>query len=158
MGFHEKIVDYIYQNRLSEFQSSFFNLYREYRYLNEEEFIKEWFDKFIIKTLYKYMPYTKLVECFDRYCSLRKNITKSYVSTYWRFCRNPKGFSSKISDSMKFFGLEELDEDRLKKAYRKMMKEYHPDKVKDKKISHEKTVLINYHYQVLLSYLNGLKS
>ncbi|MGC8677819.1 MAG: J domain-containing protein [Hydrogenobaculum sp.] len=34
---------------------------------------------------------------------------------------------------MKFFGLEELDEDRLKKAYRKMMKEYHPDKVKDKK-------------------------
>ncbi|PMP90369.1 MAG: molecular chaperone DnaJ [Hydrogenobaculum sp.] len=59
---------------------------------------------------------------------------------------------------MKFFGLEELDEDRLKKAYRKMMKEYHPDKVKDKKISHEKTVLINYHYQVLLSYLNGIKS
>jgi len=64
MGFHEKIVDYIYQNRLSEFQSSFFNLYIEYRYLNEEEFIKEWFDKFIIKTLYKYMPYTKACRMF----------------------------------------------------------------------------------------------
>lgn len=102
--------------------------------------------------------YGVIKECFDRYSSLRKNITKSYVSTYWRFCKNPKSFSSKISNSMKFFGLEELDEANLKKAYRKLMKEYRPDKVKDKKLSHEKTVLINYHYQVLLSYINNFKS
>ncbi len=158
MSFHEKIVEYLYQNRLSEFQSSFFTLYDKYRYLDEEEFIKEWFDKFIIKTLYKYMPYSKLVECFDRYYSSKKSVAKSYVSTYWRFCRNPKVFSSKISNSMKFFGLEELNEENLKKAYRKMIKECHPDKLKDKKLSHEKTVLINYHYQVLLGYLNNLKS
>jgi hypothetical protein len=158
MGFYDKVVDYVYQNRLSEFQSSFFRLYNEYCYLNEEEFIKEWFDKFIIKTLHKYMSYSKLVECFDSYCCSRKPITKSYVSTYWRFCKNPKSFSSKISSSMGFFGLEELTEESLKKAYRKMMKENHPDKIEDKKQSHENTVLINFHYQVLLSYLNNLKS
>ncbi len=158
MGFHEKVIDYLYENRLSEFQSSFFTLYRQYAYLDEESFIKEWFDKFIIKALYKYIPYAKLVECFDNYRASKKPITKSYVSTYWKFCRNPRSFSSKISSSLKFFGIEELDEDFIRKAYRKMMKECHPDRLKDKKLSHEKTVLINYHYQMLLGYINSLKS
>lgn len=157
MSFHERMVDFVYQNRLSEFQASFFSLYKHYSNLGEEEFVKEWFDKFIIKSLHKYMPYSKLVECFDKYCLSKKSITKSYVNTYWRFCRNPKAISSKLGDSMKFFDLEDLDEEKLKKAYREMIKKYHPDATKDKNLSHEKTVLINYHYQVLLAYLNQLK-
>ena len=157
MGFHDKVIDYVYQNRLSEFQASFFYLYKKYSNLGEEEFVKEWFDRFIIKTLCNYMPYSKLIECFDKYYMNKKNITKSYVSTYWRFCKIPKNFSSSIEASMKFLGIEELSEEALKKAYRSMMKKYHPDITKDKKLSHGKTVLINYHYQILITYLNQLK-
>jgi DnaJ-class molecular chaperone len=40
------------------------------------------------------------------------------------------------------------------KRYRNMIKKYHPDVHTDKKSSYKHMLLINYHYQVLLSYLN----
>jgi len=40
------------------------------------------------------------------------------------------------------------------KRCRQMIKKYHPDVHTDKKSAHKHMLLINYHYQVLLSYLN----
>ncbi|RME07899.1 MAG: molecular chaperone DnaJ [Aquificota bacterium] len=54
---------------------------------------------------------------------------------------------------MEFFKLEELSEKKLKTAYRKLVKLNHPDLAEDKKVAHRKMLLINYHYQVLLSYI-----
>ena len=55
---------------------------------------------------------------------------------------------------MNFFGLEELDEEKLKSAYRKMVRENHPDRVGKSRESHMRMVKINYYYQVLRRYLS----
>lgn len=55
---------------------------------------------------------------------------------------------------MEFFGIKELNLQELKKRYRHMIKKYHPDIHTDKKSAHKHMLLINYHYQALLSYLN----
>jgi len=50
------------------------------------------------------------------------------VKTYWDFCRNPRKHPVRISEALKFFGLEELDEEEVRKRYRELVRLYHPDR------------------------------
>lgn len=153
MSFAERICDYLFENRLYQFQNNFYELYKEYKVLGEEEFIKKWFDNFLIKSLYKYFSCSYILELFDIYITTKRVVLKSYVNTYWKYCDNPRLFQGKIKEALDFFGMENLSLKELQIKYRKLVKECHPDKALNKKEAHSKMITINYYYQILRSYL-----
>ncbi len=152
-GFYVKVFDYIFDKRLDLFQAMFYKLYEDFRG-DEELFLRTWFEGYAKQKLLKYFPLWDLLEYYPEYVVRRKAVLKSYINTYWRFCHNPYRYPTKVKEAMEFFGMEELTLQELKKRYRQMIKKYHPDTHPNKKEAHRYMLLINYHYQVLLGYLN----
>ncbi len=153
-SFCRKVVEYMYQTRLDEFISSFYELYERYNHMNEEDFLREWFDRTIIRNLVFYFPPSAIITSFEELKSTKRSLLKTYVKTYWDFCRNPRKHPIRIEEAMKFFGLEEISEEKLKEAYRNMVKRYHPDRIGKSRYSHMMMVKINYYYQILRRYLS----
>ena len=152
--FCRKVMEYMYENRLNQFISSFYELYQRYSHLGEEDFLREWFHRSIIRDLIYYFPPSTIIDSFEEYESSRGHLLRTYVKTYWSFCRNPKKHPVKIEEAMRFFGLEELDEKKLKVSYRRMVRRHHPDRVGKSKEAHMNMVKINYYYQILRRYLS----
>jgi hypothetical protein len=95
-----------------------------------------------------------LLEYYPEYLVRKRPVLRSYINTYWRFFLSLYRYPARVRESMEFFGIKELNLQELKKRYKQMIKKYHPDIHTDKKSTHKHMLLINYHYQVLLSYLN----
>ncbi|WP_254426292.1 J domain-containing protein [Pampinifervens florentissimum] len=150
--FYFRVFDYIYRKRLELFQSLFYDLYRSFDG-KHEEFLKTWFESYMIKKLFKYFPIEDVITYYPQFALRKRSLVASYVKTYWRFCQKPNLYPAKIRESMEFFGLNSLNEQELKRAYRKLVKLNHPDKAEDKRVAHKKMLLINYHYQVLIGYI-----
>ena len=153
-SFCRRVVEYMYESRLNQFISSFYELYDRYNHLGEEGFLREWFNRSIIKDLVFYFPPSMIITSFEELRHSKEHLIRTYVRTYWSFCRNPRRYPVKIEEAMKFFGLEDLDEEKLKASYRRLVKENHPDKVGRSKEAHLMMVKINYYYQVLRRYLS----
>ena len=151
--FCRRVVEYMYEKRLDEFISSFYELYRLYSHMDEESFLRYWFDKRIIKNLVSHFPPSLIISSFEEFRNTKRNLLKTYVKTYWDFCRNPKKYPVRVEEAMEFFGLEEPSEKELKASYRRMVKKFHPDRVGKTKDSHKMMVKINYYYQILRRYL-----
>ncbi len=153
-SFCRRVVEFMYEDRLNQFISSFYELYLRYNHLGEEGFLREWFNRPIIKNLIFYFPPSAIITSFEELRHKKEHLVRTYVRTYWSFCRNPRKYPVKIEEAMNFFGLEDLDEEKLKSAYRKMVRENHPDRVGKSRESHMRMVKINYYYQVLRRYLS----
>lgn len=153
-AFYKKVLDYIYDKRLEMFQAMFYSLYDQYGRSNSvDEFLKTWFDRYALKKLVNYFPFEDIADYYYSYVKTKRKIIKSYVTTYWSFYNNPYIRSSKLRESLEFFGMRDLDLKQLKKTYRNLIKKYHPDVYHDRKEAHKKMLLINYHYQVIISCL-----
>ncbi len=158
-SFCRKVIEYMYENRLNQFISSFYELYREYSHLGEEEFLREWFDRSIIRDLVFYFPPSTIISSFEEIRNSKRHLFRTYVKTYWDFCRNPKKHPVKIGEALRFFGLREFSEEEIKARYRELVRSYHPDRVGRSREAHMMMVKINYYYQILRRYLSdGLKS
>lgn len=155
--FYYKVFDYIYKKRLELFQALFYDLYKGFGG-KQEEFLKAWFEYYTVRKLLSHFPFEDIFAYYPKFAYERRSLLKSYIRTYWSFCQRPFRYPTKVQESMNFFGLRELSEDSLKRAYRKMVRSYHPDKHPDRSLAHKKMLLINYHYQVLLSYLKEAMS
>ncbi len=153
-GFCKKVVEYLYENRLNQFLSSFYELYSKYKHLGEEAFMREWFDKAIIRELLAYFPPSVIIKSFEEVINPKRQVFKTYIKVYWDFCRNPSRHKSKISEALEFFGLKELSEEELKAKYRELVRSNHPDIVGKTKEAHMMMVRINYYYQILRRYLS----
>jgi len=153
-SFCRRVVEFMYEDRLNQFISSFYELYVRYNHLGEEGFLREWFNKSIIRSLVFYFPPSLIITSFEELRRAKEHLVRTYVRTYWSFCKNPRKYPVKIEEAMKFFGLEELSEEELKAAYRRLVKENHPDRVGRSKEAHMNMVKINYYYQVLRRYLS----
>lgn len=153
-SFCKKVIEYMYENRLNQFISSFYELYQKYSHLGEEGFLREWFHRSIIRDLVYYFPPSAIVTSFEEFRSSRGHLLSVYVKTYWSFCKNPKKHPVKIEEAMKFFGLEELNEKKLKVHYRRLVRQHHPDRVGRSRSAHMTMVKINYYYQILRRYLS----
>lgn len=151
-AFYFKVFDYIYRKRLELFQALFYDLYRSFDG-RQEEFLRAWFESYTIRRLFKYFPIEDVLKYYPQFALRKRSLIASYVRTYWRFCQKPNLYPAKIKESMEFFKLEELNEKKLKTAYRRLVKLNHPDRNENKKVAHRRMLLINYHYQVLLSYI-----
>jgi len=157
-SFCRKVIEYMYENRLNQFISSFYELFKEYSHLEEEEFLREWFDRAIIRDLVFYFPPSTIISSFEEVRNSKRHLFKTYVKTYWDFCRNPRKHPVRISEALKFFGLEELDEEEVRKRYRELVRLYHPDRAGKTREAHRMMVKINYYYQILRRYMSdGLK-
>lgn len=154
--FYYRVFDYLYNKRLELFQSFFYELYKSFEG-KQEEFVKTWFENYTVKKLLKHFPSEDVLTYYPGFALEKRNVIKSYIGTYWNFCKRPSLYPAKIRDSINFFSLEELSEEQLKRVYRAMVKAYHPDKHPDKENAHKKMLVINYHYQVLLSYLSEVR-
>jgi len=55
-SFCRRVVEFMYEDRLNQFISSFYELYVRYNHLGEEGFLREWFNKSIIRSLVFYFP------------------------------------------------------------------------------------------------------
>jgi hypothetical protein len=152
-GFYAKVFDYIFDKRMDLFQAMFYKLYEDFKG-DEELFLKAWFEDYAKRKLLKYFPLWDLLEYYPEYVVRKRPVLRSYINTYWRFCLSPYRYPAKVRESMEFFGIKELNLQELKKRYRHMIKKYHPDIHTDKKSAHKHMLLINYHYQILLSCLN----
>ncbi len=156
--FYYSVFDYFYEKRLSLFQSMFYTLYDKYgKNGNTEAFISEWFDSYTLSKLLRYFPLSDLIHYYSIYIKHKRKVIRSYIWTYWAFCQAPQKYTQKIKESMKFFNLEDIDEFQIKRRYRQLVKRYHPDVCKDRELAHKQMLLINYHYQVLTSYVESLK-
>ena len=153
-AFCKKVVEYMYENRLNEFLSSFYELYMQYKHLGEENFFREWFDRSIIRQLVSYFPPSVLVPSFQEVKNTKGRLLRTYVKTYWEFCKNPRKYPVRIEEALKFFGLEELSEEALRKRYRELVRQFHPDRAGKRKETHMMMVKVNYYYQVLRRYLS----
>lgn len=153
--FYLRVFEYIYNHRLELFQSFFYDLYNSFNG-KHEEFFKSWFEKYTLRKLLKYFPIEEIINYYPQYVTRKRNVVMSYIKTYWGFCEKPSLYTPKVRESMNFFGIKELTEKEVKRAYRRMVKAYHPDNLKDKTLAHKKMLLINYHYQVLLAYIRRL--
>ncbi len=158
-SFCKKVIEYMYEDRLNQFISSFYELYRKYSHLDEEEFLREWFDRSIIKDLIAFFPPSAIISSFEELKISKRHLFKTYIKTYWDFCRNPKKYSIKIEEALQFFGLEEFSEEEIKTRYRIMVRNFHPDRIGKSKEAHMMMVKINYYYQILRRYMSdGFKS
>ncbi|EDP75228.1 J domain-containing protein [Hydrogenivirga sp. 128-5-R1-1] len=157
-SFCRKVIEYMYENRLNQFISSFYELYQKYRDLGEEDFLREWFHRSIIRDLVYYFPPSTLITSFEEFQSSRGHLLRTYVKTYWGFCQNPKKHPVKIEEAMEFFGLKELTENKLKVRYRRLVREHHPDRVGKSREAHTMMVKINYYYQILRRYLSDRRN
>lgn len=153
-SFCRKVVEYMYETKLVQFISSFYELYLKYNHLGEEGFLREWFSRSIIKDLIFYFPPSAVINSLGELKRSKEHLIRTYVRTYWSFCRNPKRYPVRIEEAMRFFGLEELDERSLKERYRALVRENHPDRVGRSKEAHLRMVKINYYYQILRRYLS----
>ncbi|ADC89148.1 heat shock protein DnaJ domain protein [Thermocrinis albus DSM 14484] len=156
-NFYIKVLDYLLEKRLEAFQAHFFQLNRNFGD-NVDRFIRVWFEGYILKRLIQHFPLSDIVEHYPSYMRRKRQLIRSYVATYWSFCKRPYRFPTKVTESLRFFGLDTLDEAKLRKAYRQMVLKYHPDRYGNREEAHRRMVLINYHYQVLLSYLSRLRN
>lgn len=154
MSFYRKVVEHMYDIRLNQFISSFYELYRDYGHLGEERFLAEWFDKPIIRRLMPYFPPSVIISSLTELRVRKGHLFKTYVKTYWRFCKNPRVYPARVKEALNFFGLKELEEKALKSRYRELVRKSHPDRVGKTKESHMNMVKINYYYQVLRRYLS----
>ncbi len=150
--FCKKVIEYMYENKMNQFLSSFGDIYRVYSHMDEDRFFKEWFEREIIRGLIYYFSPSAILSSYEEFRSERVPLFKTYVRIYWRFCRNPDSYPARVRDAMKFFGLEELEEGLLVRKYREMVRKYHPDRAG--KSSERMMARINYHYQVLRRYLS----
>ncbi len=103
-SFCRKVIEYMYENRLNQFISSFYELYREYGYLGEERFLREWFDKSIIRAFVFYFPPSTLISSFEELLGTRRHLLRTYVKTYWDFCRNPRKHPVRIEEALRYLG------------------------------------------------------
>ncbi len=153
-SFCRKVLEYMYDNRLDQFVSSFYELYQKYSHLDEEDFLKEWFDKSIIKDLVFYFSPSDIINSFEELKGSKRRLLKTYIKTYWDFCKNPKKYPVRIEEALKFFNLDELSEEKLKASYRRLVRMYHPDRIGKTREAHMIMVKINYYYQILRRYLS----
>ncbi len=153
-AFCRKVIEYMFENRLNQFISSFYELYQRYSHLEEEDFFREWFRRSIIRDLIYYFPPSTLINSFQEFESSKGHLLRTYIKTYWSFCKNPRKHPVRIEEAMKFFELEELDEESLKASYRKLVRRFHPDRAGRSKENHLQMVKINYYYQILRRYLS----
>ncbi len=153
-AFYRLVMDYIYEKRLELFQATFYSLYNQYGVHNRtEDFMRSWFEGYTFRKLIKYFPIEDVLRYYPDYVRRKRRVIRSYVWAYWAFCKNPQRRPHKFRESLEFFGLDRLDPQSLKSRYRQLVKQYHPDTYPDRKEAHKKMLLINYHYQVLMSYL-----
>ncbi len=150
--FCKKVIEHMYETRMEKFLSSFHDLYRAYGHLDEDVFFREWFERQVIRDLVYYFSPSAIVSSYEEFRRERMNLLKTYVRIYWRFCKNPASHPARIGESLRFFGLEELDEESLVKRYRELVRRYHPDRAG--KDSNKMMAKINYHYQILRRYIS----
>ena len=150
--FCKRVIEYMYENRMNQFLSSYDTIFRAYSHLDEEMFFREWFERSVIRDLVYYFSPSAIVSSYEEFRKERLELLKAYVRIYWRSFREKGGYPVKIQDSIDFFGLERLDRDELIKRYREMVKKFHPDRAgKEGNLMMAK---INYHYQILRRYLS----
>lgn len=153
--FCKKVIEHMYDSRLEDFISSFYELYNKYKHLDEDAFFKEWFDRFVVRNLMKYFSPIIITENLEDVRLLKRRAYVAYVKTYWSLCSYPRRYPSKVEEAKRFFNIKELTPETLKRAYRRLVKEHHPDVVGKDKNSHVNMVKINYYYQILRSYLES---
>jgi len=153
-GFYIKVLEFMYEKRFNQFQSLFYDLFKNYEYIDEDSFISEWFDRFIIKKLIPYVPVSELHKSYREYSAKKRSLLKTYIRTYWQFCRNPRKYPAHISDAIEYFELKDLNAEELKSKYREKVKAFHPDRMGKREENHKEMVKINYYYQLLRSVLN----
>lgn len=153
-AFCRKVVEFMYENRLNQFISSFYELYERYSHLGEEGFMREWFYRSIIRDLVFYFPPSTIINSFEEIKTTKGHLLRTYVKTYWNYCKNPRKHPVRVEEALKFFGMNEVSEEELKKKYRKMVRDHHPDRVGRSKSAHMNMVKINYYYQILRRYLS----
>ncbi|MCX7739125.1 MAG: DnaJ domain-containing protein [Hydrogenothermaceae bacterium] len=151
--FIRKLIEFISYKRMEIFQGMFYKLYEKYDG-DWDRFVDDWFEKYSYTTSKEYFIGDAFKEDFDIFYKTKKNTLKAYVRAYWSFCLNPQNKPHHVKTAMEFFGLSELDEQKLKKAYRRMVREYHPDIHPNKKLATQKIVEINHYYQILKAYIN----
>jgi len=153
-AFCRKVIEYMFENRLNQFISSFYEIYERYRHMEEEDFFKEWFQRSIIRSLIYFFPPSILVVSLEEFDRSKGHLLRTYVRTYWSFCKNPRKHPVRIEEAMRFFGLSELSEELLKERYRLLVKRFHPDVAGNSRENHKKMVKINYYYQILRRFLS----
>lgn len=153
-SFCRRVVEYMYERKLDEFISSFYELYSLYNHLDEETFLREWFDRRIIRKLVSHFPPSVIVSSFEELRNTKRNLLRTYVRTYWDFCKNPRKHPVRVEEAVRFFNLDEISEDRLKSSYREMVKRFHPDRIGRSEEAHRMMIKINYYYQILRRYLS----
>ncbi len=153
-SFCRKVVEFMCEDRLNRFISSFYELYKEYNHMGEEAFLREWFYRSIIRELIGYFPPSVLMDSFEEIKGSKGHLLRTYVKTYWEFCKNPRRHPVRVEEAMKFFGIEELTEKELQLRYRRLVKRYHPDRIGKSPEAHRMMVKINYYYQILRRYLS----
>ncbi len=157
-SFCKKVIEHMYDTRLEDFISSFYELYGRYKHLDENDFFREWFDRYVVRSLMKYFSPVVISENLEDVRVNKRRAYVAYVRTYWSLCSYPRRYPSKVEEAKRFFNIQDLTLSNLKRAYRKMVRENHPDVVGRDKNSHMMMVKINYYYQILKSYLEGLES
>jgi len=150
--FCKKVIEYMYENRMNQFLSSYHDLYRIYSHLDEDMFFREWFERHIIRDLVYYFSPSAIVSSYEEFRRERIGILKTYVRLYWRSFNGEEKHPVRVRDSIRFFGLKRLDTRELIRRYREMVKKYHPDRAG--KEGNLVMARINYHYQVLRRYLS----
>jgi len=75
-SFCRKVVEYMYETKLVQFISSFYELYLK---LGEEGFIF-------------YFPPSAVITSLGELKRSKEHLIRTYVRTYWSFCRNPKRY------------------------------------------------------------------
>lgn len=151
--FMTKMVEFISHKRMELFQGMFLKLFEKYNG-DWDRFVDDWFEKYSYHTLREFFVEDVFKEEFDKFYRKKKSTLKAYVKAYWSFCLNPNNKPHHIKTAMEFFNLEKLDEKELKKKYREMVKQYHPDIYPDKKVATRKMIEINHYYQILKAYIN----
>ena len=152
-AFCKKAMEYMYNTKLDQFVSSFHELYSKYNHLDSEDFVREWFDRSVIRCMIDFFPLSHLIKSYEEIGKLKRKLFSTYVKTYWDFCKNPKKHPARIEEAIRFFNLQKLEEKELKKKYRELAKQFHPDISGKTKSTHVTMVKINYYYQILRRYL-----
>lgn len=150
--FMSKVVEFISHQRMELFQGMFLKLFEKYNG-DWDRFVDDWFERYSYQILREFFVEDIFKEDFDRFYKTKKNVLKAYVRAYWSFCLNPADKPHHLKTAMEFFGLTKLNEKELKKKYRQMVKQFHPDIYPDKKFATKKMVEINHYYQILMAYI-----
>lgn len=147
-----KVVEFISYRRMELFQGMFLKLFEKYDG-DWDRFVDEWFEKYSYNKMREFFIEDVFKEEFDKFYKVKKNILKAYVKAYWSFCLNPDNKPHHLKAAMDFFGLKKLDEKELKRAYRQMVKQFHPDIYPDRKFATRKMIEVNHYYQILTAYI-----